>query len=501
MKAEPLYQAKLRHSGTVVTCFYGQGITLEGFDIAHDGPGASALVIQVQDLLSGDDAVERIVLRNNVLHDSYNNDILKINNGARQITLEGNVFYNQEGSDEHIDANSVEDVDIRGNIFFNDFAGSGRVNNNDTSSYIVIKDSNGDSDAYTGSRNITVRRNVFLNWEGTTGHNFVLIGEDGASYYEAFDVLVENNLMIGNSENVMRAPFSVKGGRDVVFRHNTIVGDLPSMAFAMRILQEGSNPVNDKIYFYNNIWSDPEGTMGAEDPSRPDDFSDTPVGQIDTFGMDNNLYYNGGDAIPYSSSEAINYTDDASGVFGDPLLPTQGTISLPRWDPNSGFFGDGSSSIEEAFENLVTKYGALPFKSPAVNSASSAQASSEDILGNPRTVGGAPDIGAFESMVETRETFYVAKTGDCGGMGCQREIQDAVGAAPSQEESIVLVAADASPYGAVSLDEDKTIFLQGGWDLDFNEPAPSSTSEIAGALEVSDGAVQVENIAIVGLSL
>ena len=148
----------------------------------------------------------------------------------------------------------------------------------------------------------------------------------------------------------------------------------------------------------------------------------------------------------------------------------------------------------------MTNYGSLPGGSPAINSASSNHASSEDILGNSRTIGGAPDIGAFESMVETRETFYVAKTGDCGGMGCLPGIQDAVDAAPSQEESIVLIAADASPYGAVTLNKDKTIFLQGGWDLDFNDPAPSSTSEIGGALEVSDGAVQVENIVIVGLS-
>ena len=53
------------------------------------------------------------------------------------------MFYNQWGSDEHIDVNSVTDVLIRDNVFFNDFAGSGRANPNNTSSYIVIKDSDG----------------------------------------------------------------------------------------------------------------------------------------------------------------------------------------------------------------------------------------------------------------------------------------------------------------------------------------------------------------------
>ena len=49
IRSEIPYQAQLRHTSTVVTCFYGQGITLEGFDIAHSGPGAGALVIQIQD--------------------------------------------------------------------------------------------------------------------------------------------------------------------------------------------------------------------------------------------------------------------------------------------------------------------------------------------------------------------------------------------------------------------------------------------------------------------
>ncbi|MEJ2749270.1 MAG: right-handed parallel beta-helix repeat-containing protein [Anaerolineae bacterium] len=393
VRSEIPYQAQLRHSDTVVTCFYGQGITLEGFDIAHDGPGAGALVIQIQDLIAGSEIVSRITLRNNILHDSYNNDILKINNGAGHITVEGNMFYNQTGSDEHIDVNSVTDVVIQDNIFFNDFAGSGRPNNNDTSSYIVIKDSNGGDDGNIGSQNITVRRNVFLNWEGNTGTNFVLVGEDGNPYFEAQNVLVENNLMLGNSANVMRAPFGVKGGKDITFRSNTIVGDLPSLAYAMRLNTEGSNPANENIRFYNNIWADPTGTMGAENATRPNDFSDTPPGETVSFVLDNNLYWNGGTAVPSDSGELINYTDDASRIVADPLLGAQSGLVLPHWDQTTDQFGDGSTKIADAFVRLVTLYGAPDSNSPAINAANAAQSPADDILGNPRST---PDVGAVE---------------------------------------------------------------------------------------------------------
>ena len=493
VRSEEPYEAKLRHNATVVTSYYGQGITLEGFDIAHSGSGASALVIQIQDLIGGSDYVSRIVIRNNVLHDSYNNDILKINNGAGHITVEGNMFYNQEGSDEHIDINSVTDVVVQDNIFFNDFAGSGRTNANDTSSYIVVKDSNGTSDANLGSHRITIRRNVFFNWEGSSGSNFVLIGEDGKPYFEAQGVRIENNLMIGNSANTMRAPLGVKGGKDVVFRQNTVVGDFPSLAFAMRLNTEGSNPANRNIQFYNNLWSDPAGSMN--------DFSDTPIGQTTSFALLNNLYWNAGAAIPQSGSDLINPTDDPSAIVQDPLLPSHAGIVLPRWNPIDGQFDDGSDTIRQAFIALVENHAALTLASSAANAADSSHGASEDILGLRRTVGTRPDIGAYECRLENRAIYYVEPDGSCGGYTpCYQFIQDAIDAAPAGQASVLRLGTDPSEdfTGDLSLTSNKQIVLEAGWDQSFanTHPMPSIPANLVGSLSVQSGTCEVYRLII-----
>jgi hypothetical protein len=372
----------------VITCYDGHGITVEGFDIAHSGAGSAPLVVHIDG--GGSNAVSRITIRNNILHDSFNNDILKINNAAKDVLVQSNVFYNQNGSDEHIDINSVENVTVEDNIFFNDFAGSGRTNSNSTSSFVVIKDSNGGDDIYTGSNAIIVRRNVFLNWEGSTGSNFVLVGEDGQPFFEASNVLIENNLMLGNSPNVMRAPFGVKGGRDVTFRNNTISGDTPSLAFAMRLNVEGSNPANQNIRFYNNIWADPTGTMGGPGTN---DFSDTPPSQTSSFVLSNNLYWNGASPVPSDGAELINYTNDAARIVYDPRLGSASAIVPPLWLPASGAFADSSVAIRQAFVNLVTRYGRPGAGSPAINVADAANSPSVDILGNSRS---SPDVGACE---------------------------------------------------------------------------------------------------------
>ena len=418
VRSEVPYLARLRHNGTVITCFYGQGITLEGFDVAHSGPGAGALAIQIQDLIDepgGADFVSRITLRNNILHDSYNNDILKVNNGAGNVTVEGNLFYNQTGHDEHIDVNSVTDVVIQDNVFFNDLAGSGRSNGNNTGSFIVIKDSNADDDTNLGSERITVQRNVFLNWEGSTGSYFVLIGEDGMPFYEARQVWVENNLMIGNAPNVMRAAFGVKGGKEITFRNNTVVGDLPSLAYAMRLNVEGSNLPNDDITFENNIWADPTGTMGAENASRPNDFSDTPPGETIGFLLDNNLYWNGGETIPSNAGEVVNYTDDVRRIVADPLLRDPAGVVLPRYVPATQSFADGSTNIREAFENLVQLYASTDPASPAIDSATDTGPGT-DILGNSRPSGASSDIGAWERQSATA-VFWLTVTPSGGGVG------------------------------------------------------------------------------------
>ena len=389
VRSEIPYRAQLRADETVLTIFEAQGITLEGFDVAHISAAAEPIVIQIQDVLGdapgGAEFTSRITLRNNIIHDSYNNDLLKINNGAQQILISGNVFYNQGDSDEHIDINSARDVVIEDNVFFNAFGASGRALTGESSSFVVGKDSNGDEDGIVGLEGLTVRRNVFLHYEGSPGHNMLLLGEDGHPYYEATDVLIENNLFLGDGAEI-RAPFGTKGVHNVVFRHNTITGDMPGGAFAWRTNVEGENQPNDNIQLYNNLFSDPTGTMN--------NFATAPGGETAGFSLGNNLYWNGGQPLPGGSEDMVQITDDAAPIEGDPLLNPPANLALPVWDPATGLFGGGAADIRTAFLQLVQAYGVPRAGGAALDRADPAQTSGEDILGQPR--GGAPDVGAYE---------------------------------------------------------------------------------------------------------
>jgi hypothetical protein len=395
IRAEPRYQAKLQHDGgAAIVVFTGRNIIVEGFEITHAPGNTGALVVQVQDLLGDfngsngglDPVVSGIVFRDNIIHTSINNDLLKVNNGAEDVLIQGNLFYDQSGSDEHLDINSVIGVTIEDNVFFNTTARP------DTSSYIVVKDSNGSDDTVLGVKDVTIRRNVFLNWNGSGGQSFVRFGEDGTAFFETDGALVENNLMLGNSPDLMRTSLTVQGSNDIVVRNNTVAGDLPSRSFAARLITGGANLPNASLVFTQNVWSDPTGTMGSEAFSGVDLF-DAPAGQTASALLEANLYFNGGNAIPADNGQALRFADDASPVVGDPMLPDNTALIPPIW--NGSAFADGSTSIREVFLRLVDNYGTPAAGSPAVDAGDPLLSSSEDILGRLR--GNAPDLGAVET--------------------------------------------------------------------------------------------------------
>lgn len=393
--AEPRYQARLQHdNGAAIVVFTGRNIIVEGFEITHAPGNTGALVVQVQDLLGAfngsnggtDPVVSGIVFRDNIIHTSTNNDLLKINNGAEDVLVQGNLFYDQAGSDEHIDINSVIGVTVEDNVFFNTAARP------DTSSYIVVKDSNGTSDTVQGVQDVTIRRNVFLNWNGSGGQSFVRFGEDGTAFFETDGAVVENNLMLGNSSDLMRTSLTIQGSRDILVRNNTVVGDLPSRSFAGRLITGGANMPNANLVFTQNLWSDPTGTMGTEAFNGVDLF-DAPAGQTASALLEANLYFNGGNAIPADNGQALRFADDASPVVGDPLLPNNSAVIAPTWTGSQ--FADGSTTIREVFLRLVNDYGTPSPGSPAIDAGDPLLSSPEDILGRLR--GDAPDLGAVET--------------------------------------------------------------------------------------------------------
>ena len=402
-KAVVPYTAVFENNSIVLELDGNRHMIFDGFVFRHYGPGASEYVVIGG--RSSDGWLEHITFRNNIFHDSYDNDLLKLHNGSRFITVENNIFFNQGDNEQHMDVNSVTDVIIQDNIFFQDFAGSSRAPYN-TKSFIVVKDSNEGEDGLLGSERVILRRNIFMNWEADPGESFLKIGNDGKPYHEAKDVQIENNLFIGNVNNETDTILGVRGSKDVTFVNNTIAGNLPSDSYAFRVEILESNPRNENIFFYNNIWSDPTGTMG-------DDFSNGNSADTISAELDNNLYWNGGSPIP--SGEFFSpMNDDAHRIVANPLLNTyQNNLILSRWQGSA--FPSGNTTIRQEFLRLVEQYGSIPANSPAVGEADSAYIPADDILGNPRDA--ASDLGAYEVSVGPANPVPVVTVVGPGKMG------------------------------------------------------------------------------------
>jgi hypothetical protein len=384
------YHVTLQSDQTVLEIDGASKTTFRGFDFRHVGPGAIGLLVYTSEK-NGKNA-RHLSFVDNIFHDSYDNDLMKLHDGTRSATVRNNVFYNQGDAEEHMDINSVANVTIEGNIFFNDFARSGR-NVNDSKHFITVKDSNGNSDGLLGSHHVSIRRNIFMNWEGEPYDGYLNIGNDGQPFYEAVGVAIQNNLMIGNSRNQMDAPFSVAGAKDVRFVNNTVAGDQPCNAYAFRLYIKDENPRNSNIVFVNNIWSDPTGTMGAVIGEMDGDFSAGDPGDTTGLVLDRNLYWNGGKTLAHG--DLVSPTDDKRAVVRDPMLNTdQSDVVAPYWDGSA--FPGGGTTIQQEFQRLVTAYAAIPSTSAAVGEADRSLAPADDILGRRRDA--RPDLGAFEAQ-------------------------------------------------------------------------------------------------------
>jgi hypothetical protein len=416
IRAEHDYRAKLTNvdGGSGAIFIYTPGsakIVIEGFVISNSHPSYQCGDREENYLVHFQDAQD-LVLRNNIIFGNNTpgtcNELLKINRGdvqyyPKNIRIVGNLFYDHAdaGGADMIDSVRPGEIDIFENIFF-------ARNAPEAQSFITLKREVVASEIgiLPRSPRYQVARNVFLNWDGKTDQAFVQFGEDGYDQYMITDGLIENNLMIGNSSRSMAGPIQLKGVRGVTVRANTVVGDLPGSAYGARIGTEGDNPQVGDIFFYNNIWSDPTGTMGDRFLNIYNDVD------VSTIALDHNLFFNNSNPLPAEEFPAP--ADDPNLILGDPLIEkNHAGLILPVWDEDLHRFPSGSVTIREEFERLALTYGAISAGSPAIGAADPANMPPDDILGRPRDAN--PDVGAFELIGSEVDAGVADGESDAGG--------------------------------------------------------------------------------------
>ncbi len=344
----------LEGPGRVVSIDGARNVTFDGFQVRHR-PGGTGIVFNVSG--SGNTFAEGITVINNIIYDSYDNDLVKINAGVRDTVIANTITFNPGPGEQHYDINGVEDVTLRNNIMFNDYAGSGRPVE-EVKQFIIMKDSNSSGLDLRGSKRLRIDGNVFIGWENRGGEFMVKAGNDGKAYHEAIDVIVENNLFLSNGPDEARAVFGGAGVKNVTFRNNTVshtTADYQGYVFEVK----GANPQNQNITVCNNVWS-----------AEMNDFSKI----SGTSGLSEraNIYWNGGAPIPDFSSN--------KGSVADPGLEPASAIRPRAGDPSA------------LLRALVAKHGTP--NDVVVDVADPDCASNHDILGRAR--GAAPDVGAVE---------------------------------------------------------------------------------------------------------
>lgn len=379
IRAEHRYQALIRNSGNFALAIFNAGhVILQGFDVARTDPGSTdpllAHIFQASD---------HIILIDNMLHDSQNNDVMKINEGSTPILLTRNLFWNQfSGAGQLIDANGTHDTFMVNNMYFENYTGALPA---DSNHFVIVKD----SDLTQNSRRNWVIGEVMLNWEQRNGSAFVGAGEDGLAWYETQDMHIQNCLMIRNSIYTQRSATNFKGVKGIAYTNNTIVGSGPTHEMAFRANDEGANPPNMDIAFNNNIWS-------VTAPNSQVAFDSSANTQNQNFTLFHNVAWNYGQPLPTGCGDGgctniVEFSSDPAGIITDPGFASQAGIQLPIWNGTS--FPSGETDIWSEAKRIALAYG-TPTNATIYGTADKDTAPYEDLLFRPR--GSSPDPGAIQ---------------------------------------------------------------------------------------------------------
>ncbi len=384
LRAEEAYAVRLVASGAPVVLVEGSAnLTITGLEITRPpGDDTPDSLVLLTDRLGSPS--RRVSLRSNIVHGSRRGHLVEVQSGTQDVLVESNVLYDPGDGRSHLVLDGADGALVRENVLFDDYVAAGRPGDA-SASFIVVSNlggSHGRGDRLL-SREVIVDRNIFLGWQGAQDGHFLRLGGSGVAHREVDGLRLESNLFLGNSRAPMAAPLGLFGTQHVAVRANTIAGNLPAIAFVAEMDRRGAGPGNEDVGLYNNIFSDPNGTMGGLSAGDP-------ANNVLVIAQ-NNLYWNGGRPVP-DGSGIISVNADPAAFVDDPLLPGQASLVAPRWDAEQRTFAGGHTTFRAAFEALAA-YAHTATGSAAIDHADSEHMPLIDLLGRPR---GAPDIGALE---------------------------------------------------------------------------------------------------------
>jgi hypothetical protein len=394
IQAEHPYQARFtgRHDRNMTFWITElSNVVISGIEVFGNGSKKGNYLMQITTAKTHD-----LTFKDCIIHDSYNNDLIKLNSLAHHVTFTGCVFFNpnNHGGDEHFDINTAHDITIEDSIFFNDYEGSERPEENSCHSWIIIKNSEFEKNPAV-TKNVTLRRNIFLNWSGLPDQAYILLGEESRPFFEAQNILFENNLFLHNTPPRIIGTFMFKGGvKNVTARANTITGKPNSVgfsAFAAVFWKLGENPPQENVLFANNIFCNNTGSITRFSAGGKEIFADH------GFKAVNNVYWNGGVRIAAEPTDIFVPAIDPKAILTSPRLKAvPKKLPLPRFDFNEDAFLSGNKTIRQEFEYLVKEYAVPKPGGSGIGKADLSNMPDDDILGHPRSKT-VPDAGCYET--------------------------------------------------------------------------------------------------------